>query len=1330
MTFQTLYPNGKSSSSERNAILGKQTSSPSTTSSRVSDNDADKTHETGEESSSSEEEPQYLTTGRPPTQHIFFTAPPPPLTTTTTNGFGFRRKQTTRLPTERTSFTTSTESLDSDQVKDSNTQNDEKNDGNGASSFSTIRREFVTTPYSSTPASSTDRDDITYKAEESQLNKMLLEEIPPHREKGAAKKSQEEDNESKSTEFNLTLTPTSADPLARIIKNLAPRWGRNRTVETTTMTSGNYKYDFTISSREKSSATNKGRFSKEKINSSQEKDNSSSSKEIQSSETRSTSTLSSVSFTTNRNLNKTSSERRNPALGGYGLNTIQSPDLSRRKDHDEDKQISPPAGEFLDILVGSEDHKSLVTKETEDGIVTSAILPPWYDTATTGNNTLSSNGTHPAGEETEHESSESEESASSERQQQHNKDVQESASSSVLGGLFDFFNTLPTMNRNRNREDEVRKPLPPISRPQPPIPFQPQQNPKRGIILKRPGGELLSPPGFNPLPTPPPHSQEVPKNETETSIEQEDNGVESAKIHTILPSNIMTTTIIPEAVVTQEDIRPANNAFHYGSPDGGTNIYGYYPDDDDKDNDKTVETLGIQSETISDPNELMGMGPEKTPAHSIELQINSDASSEVVIEQDGDHNQGQGQEAEENEDYNPYATRYGETHTASGSEIRKQVVEAPQSPPTLPKRLGGDGIRKPIKRGGSVGITTVTESSTDFLEMKGTENRPVLANTRIIPHQLIRQRRPTPTTTSSVNAGNNVTNKRLGTRTTTSTTSAPKIYIPNSSSISGEVLDNSAEQDPLPQDVHDFKRKNYNLGEKSGENGNQDEHDDHQQQPQFSVGSGSFEVEGGGGESTFDASGSGEQPGKWSRPDPNQSLPTSLEEQEKHDMISVHENYQNHQHPVSNEVGNISPPSGDESGVVERKPIQTLDETLYPDHSASGGSGSIEIENKKVFQVFPVGYSPSTSTSTTERPLSESTISEPDKSSGDDQVRFVPPAPVNFHENMYTFSPPNSDSIYQSKDGWRPLVYNDGEEDDSPTAPGPQQSQPPPQQIQSQPPRPALHWRDRLLQQGILRQPVVTTAPMLFDLSTAASQNSLNNQHLASEVDNNEHDHGEQEQEVHHNGEVPSQENQQPDSSQGGHVSWGDDTGNKPHSSENSPKVLFPTEENHEEESHDQYQVQQLVPPPHFHNHNNQPQTQRIPMQIPTQQQVHHQFQPQHLHQRPQTQYQFQNGIDRSKYMMRPAPPPILMRRTPINNMGYRHPHNNNLPPRPQLIPQVAQQQVQHQFNNNNQPPPEFHRPQQNLVNRRRFKTLGARPRGVNWTETGSNQGEAERRNG
>ncbi|XP_035709532.1 uncharacterized protein LOC118436167 isoform X2 [Folsomia candida] len=1305
LPFQSLYPNGKSTSSERNAILGKH---PSTTSYPTpTDQEADKTGETGEESSSSEEDPQYLTTTSRPAimQHILFTSPP--LTTTTT---GSRRHlQTTRFPSpERTSFTTSTESLESDSENGDNSSHETDDKGNRppiASENEDLRTstngDYVTTSSSSTA----DRDNITYKAEESQLNKMLLDEIPPHgrgeERHGESSKNSQEDV-SKSTEFNLS--PPSSDPLARIIKNLAPRWGRNRTVETTTMTSGSHKYDFTISSREKN--LSRGNDSTERKSS---KERYSASKERGTSYTFGGGSSSTFAVTTSTPEISTT----NYIGGEYGLNTVESPNLSKnRENKDAQEDVSSGSrGEnpFLDILVGSEDHKTLVTKETEDGIVTSAILPPWYDTPPAVNNsTILTNTTHPAPQE--NESGESSEESSEHDNESSTKDAEQSASSSVLGGIFDFFNKLP-MNRIRNTGEK-----------KPPEDY----NPKR-IILKRPGGELTLPQGVSSQ-----GKEEIQKNKNETTNQEVDNGFGSANINTILPSNIMTTTIVPDAVVTDEHIRPANNGFHYESPNGGTNIYGYYPDDDDKDNDKTVEHHMVQSETLSDPNELMGGGssssigvgdgvrekvPEKSPSHSIELQINSDASSEVVIEQD----QGQ-EEEEEDETYHPY-TRYGETHHASGSEIRKQIVEPPQSLPSpLPTRRG-DGIRRPI----------INAAESTDLEMKGSENRPVFSNTptRNIPPSLIRQR-------GSLNNNNNNNTNPANTgpspiivKTTTNRPNfyATNSYVPNSSSINEEVSDNSAEQEHASdqEETQDFRRKSYLLDKKDMKDQANEKHDQGQQQ--FYAGSGSFE---GGESGVMDVGsiGSGERPGKWSRPDPNNSMEQqgpSLEQKYHilHDSAG-------HNNPQDGSVEvKVSPNSEDENDVVvERKPISTLDETLYPDHS---GSGSIEnIEGKNVFQVFPVGYSSTTTsptmTTTTERPGSEFTISEPDKSEENKSNvadGFVPPTPVNFHENMYTFSPPSSDSIYQSKDGWRPLVYNDGDDDSGPTAPAPIPTRPA-TILFSHPPPPTSHWRDRL----IARQPVVTIAPMI-DLSTAASENSINNQyHISGETDHHEEEEEEDEEDAHHE-ENESQESvkQQIDGQ-----TW-DATHDQNIHSEESGKLKFPQEieQHHDRDesnnnANNVHHVQQIQIPPHNNFHQNQPQIQRVPMQIPAQQsqQQHQQFhqqqqqqQQQHHHQnRP---YQFQNNIDRSKYMMRPAPPPIVMRRTPIHSpMGYRHPHNVPLPPRPQLIPQVQQiQHPPHQFNNNvNAPPTEFQNPQQNLVNRRRFKTLGARPRGsVTWSE-------------
>jgi hypothetical protein len=1305
------------------------------------------------------------TTTGSPVQQILFTSSPDVVSVTPPNHR--RNLQTTRFPTGRTSFSTSTppyadtgkdndeENSHKDEDKDTSShsekpanndkddhdhdddkddhhdQDDDKNDdghdddknGNGHDDKSNKNdgddnheeddndhentnddesREAkltLTTRYEEPVTSSTvlseSRERVTkdfHKSEESQLNKMLLDEIPPHHspeviEQPPVEDSSEEENShtpALSSEFNLptTTVPTPMkesvriDPLARLIKNLAPKWGRNRTVETTTLSSGSHRYDFTISSKENNSKTSK-ESTNDRIRGKYK--------------SRETTTKSSLLVTPepSRNQLQTYKPTEFGAKLGYGtsgpvaiepvsiLNTIKSPDLSRRKD--QEVENSDGVGQFLDVLVGSEDHKTLVTKQTEDGIVTSAILPPWFNNnqenaiSNNKNATKSDGATERTGNVSNEDSDSN--SGSGSNEETNNENGPGSGESSVFGGLFDLF----------------RKSIP--SSPSPGISMV-ENDPKR-IVLKRPGGELIAQ-GTSHVA----HSSEGNSNNNGLFGGSDNNKNKPAMsfrdlIRSAAPGLLSSTTIatIDPAVVT-DDISPANSHLHYGTPDGGTNIYGYYPDDDDKEADKTVEHVGLQSESLSD--EIMeSVQRDPHPSHSIEVQV-PDGSSEIVIEQ---------------ENVSADGNKFGETQAQS--ENHGLFV----SPPTF----HGGGIRRPLEEDDDL-------LEHGDLEMKSSEHRPVYAS-------------PQNGSMNAINITEDHSNHKYS-------------YVDPSKVVSEEVSDNSAEENPGPSLTPDAGNVSNNYHEKEGLS-------QFLEGPHASVEESNTPLGSGSGSYESDTTGTGSGLVSQSHELPPNENDNKWSERDK--FVSVEEN--NPTDPVGQVVNKAAPEIENTNNVLERKPVVQLDEKLYPD-STDTTTGedfhqSISEESSKVQEIFPVGYAPSSST--TERPSDESTIAEPEKSEEPNKSQenkgFVPPTPVSFHDNKYTFQAPPSESIYQSKDGWRPVVYNDKNDENE----GDQSSRP----LSTRPP----FWRTR---QPILiptRSPThpTTTQQLVSPPNNAVDQpNSNQNLEEDEEYEDEEEEEvqGEENADEAEDGQVTAQDQET------NNYSWGNrerlvQQPNLPNNNKNIPPqstIKFPQDETQENFERDlepqpqhlqvapQHQLQQPLPiqsndqqapsvpqpqqipnqqnpPPPPNPHPNQihqqqqphpiqhnQQVQRHPQQPPPRPIPQHQQRPTHhvTHQQRQ-QFLFQNNhnpnIDRSKYMMRPAPPPIVMRRAPIQNMPYLP--NRDGPGRQGLIPQVQQPS---QFVSD-APPTEFQQ-HPHYALRRRFKTLGARPRSnLNWPE-------------
>jgi len=227
--------------------------------------------------------------------------------------------------------------------------------------------------------------------------------------------------------------------------------------------------------------------------------------------------------------------------GGHPpIKIIQGPNLSNGNSNEETKPAPGFMDQFLDILVGSTQggDNTLTTKKTDGGIVTSAIVPPWY--AGSGS--------------------------------------QENDSQNQRG---------PPMVRRRPIMSPNRSPFESSKRDHAHIPN------RNGGYMSNHGNRIG--PSNRPMVYGPPN---YPQNS------QEPYYIDSVS----------------------EQVSSADDAFHIKSPDGTTNIYGYYMG-----KDETVEQLGLESEPLT--GAMLDKTMEITPTHTIDLTYENSGSPEIIIEE-------------------------------------------------------------------------------------------------------------------------------------------------------------------------------------------------------------------------------------------------------------------------------------------------------------------------------------------------------------------------------------------------------------------------------------------------------------------------------------------------------------------------------------------------------------------------------------------------------------------------------------------------------------------------------------------------------------------------
>ncbi|CAG7836589.1 unnamed protein product [Allacma fusca] len=326
--------------------------------------------------------------------------------------------------------------------------------------------------------------------------------------------------------------------------------------------------------------------------------------------------------------------QKSPTLSpNQGIELIQSPDLGHKETQDRDMTRD---NAFLDILVGSDDHKSLITKETDAGIITSAILPPWYDTSSNSTDTM---------ELTNHTLKFTKTDILDEDDDKNDQ----SKAKSDLDILLNLFSNSPLPSDGGDKSGYPKS--------ETYIPEQSPEESNRKTHLK--DLEEQFKPFFGTGP-----EEGNPSGTTGTSGTQK--------------------------------VSPANNAFHYGSTDGTTHIYGYYPEED-LDEGESVDQVDIEiddnDKRRNGRNESNEEQLNNSGSHVIDIAFDPKAHPEIVIEPDDVDGEGDDAEYSDNDNYSDVIEPI-----AAGSDIQAHQVYA-QPPKNLqssgPSDLGG-GIRRPM----------------------------------------------------------------------------------------------------------------------------------------------------------------------------------------------------------------------------------------------------------------------------------------------------------------------------------------------------------------------------------------------------------------------------------------------------------------------------------------------------------------------------------------------------------------------------------------------------------------------------------------------------------
>lgn len=374
-------------------------------------------------------------------------------------------------------------------------------------------------------------------------------------------------------------------------------------------------------------------------------------------------------------------------------NSFEGVDLSSASSEEKGKTSSEQ--QFLDVLVGADDQKTLVTKKTEDGIVTSAILPPWYDAnganssisdvlamnSTTMSNAVAKVAIEDDAVENSGENSFGEKMTIVKKKssaEEKSGALNNSGASKEKDGPSEFERLVNMFSNQEQSSEDIPAP-PPANR----FGFKKQ----KPVVLKKPGGSLNSrfirpdPARTNLFP----QSSSSSSKETKSS-ENISNGPSPAS---------------PEAEATTNLERPPGDVGRTGVLPTAADVEDpadmpkkYYPENHGDHDKVVVEQQMVESEPLAS-DEMMDSPEEEqgNPSHVIDVNIDDtgDNPAEVIISED---NSAPLEDEEgdfvEDEDYSAYGDN-PPTLSMSASAPNQNVVLPPDD-----YVLKGSGIRRPM----------------------------------------------------------------------------------------------------------------------------------------------------------------------------------------------------------------------------------------------------------------------------------------------------------------------------------------------------------------------------------------------------------------------------------------------------------------------------------------------------------------------------------------------------------------------------------------------------------------------------------------------------------
>ena len=843
--------------------------------------------------------PPPMTTSSP----VLFTLPPSTSTMSHSSGFtsssSSSRKYPTRPP-ERTSFTSS-EEVSASTYKHYDYRKPYMSPPRRTSSEETT----TTAETTSLPSVESSVSNESYQADESKkLSSMLADQIPPHHD------------EFDSHEYTATtVSPSSSsaqteDTLAKLIRNIQPKW--NKTTTATTPRTRNRYIEIRHHHKDKSRENDSGeRYKSQRPVTTLPP----TTVYIVTPEKPTTSLLPTTSEENDQSHVQSSGRKVPSSSNKSPLEVVRGPKLKdgNNSKNDKDQSDESNSKEYLDILVGSDDHqKTLVTKKTESGsIITSAILPPWFDQSQNSTDSLElTNDTLKFTTE------------KIVRPSDDDSDIPNDKMKSDLDALFDLFSPSSSKEDENESLATKRKDAKPKSETYI-SDVAPEES--KAIHLKKLEDELK--PFFSspsePAEKPPPSVPKPNRN--------------------LLP--------------------PPNTGYHYGpSSDGKTHVFGYYPEDEPLDDGPPVKPHvaieiddrsdnlvqqqqqnrrnGSAEMTYDDEPETSDVSDGQSPV--IDIAYDPKVDPEIVIEPEA----GELDDDEYNDDN---VSELIHEPMAAGSDAHSGQVYVPPPANMINNHVksgnngavdphDGGGIRRPTKNdrkyGGSQPMQEQVErpGKVDW----SSKERPSV--------------KPSDWSAQESNINHNMAPPKRWTSKETIT----------SPSDSAEDEDEGPPNKEILMEPEEFSDEEFLQGEEDSPRG------------QAYYGN---------------------------------------------DNVSPNRNGTEAEETIEDAEF-----SADRK--VERKPIVDVDASLYDIKDGNVITTTTPKPRVRVYEVYSEPYKPSAPAAEppTERP--ESLTSE----ELSNQTGFVPPEPINFHENTFA-GDEQSSSEYISRDGWRPVIYNRGKEE-------------------------------------------------------------------------------------------------------------------------------------------------------------------------------------------------------------------------------------------------------------------------------------------------------------